>query len=465
MQQRFRPIEAALPLITAALLLVAAVLSGFTKFYYPLAAGALVASVIAFRAGFSLGALLKGAWSGMKSTFVALSILVLVGGLIGVWKASGTVPTLVYYGLGLANPRYLVPVTFLLAVAVSMMLGTSIGTLSTLGVAIMGVAQGVGAPLPLVAGALVSGALFGDRSSPLSSSLALNVSMTGTDMRQMMSKMLPTGLTAALLSLVGYIAVGLLAPVSGAGAGSTLRDALATHFAVSPWMMLPPVLVLALAFFRVPVRWALGAGMVAGAAVAWLVGGVGLVDSVKAFLLGADAHVGDAALDHMFSGGGLISMLDLVILILVAGGFNGIMEKTGMMAQVLSRLVSSVRRPLAVVGTTMGISLVVAMIASNQALAIIVPGRMLQPAYRRAGLSNTLLSRTLLDSGTVLAGIIPWNILGILAGAALGVPVHSFAVYVFLVWLLPLISLAKTAFEERQGTVTIGEETDAVVGG
>lgn len=450
LQQRFRLMEAALPLMVAAALLVATVLMKSTAFYWPLAAGGLVASLLAVRAGFAWRDLGQAAKEGMKSTLIALSILVIVGGLIGVWKASGTVPAMVYYGLGLADPRFLVPVAFLLALVMSMMLGTSIGTLSTLGVALMGVAQGVGAPLPLVAGALVSGALFGDRSSPLSGSLNLNVAMTGTDLRKMLSLLVPTGVTAAVISLVGYGVLGANLTVVSGAAGTGLRPALDANFGITPWLLLPPILVLVLAFARVPVRWALGIGIVAGALLMVTVGGSGLWAPVSAALFGYTAHAGDADLNRILSGGGIVPMVHQVVLILVAGAFNGVMERTGMMAQVISKLVEGLRRPLSLVGAAMLISVAVALVAANQALSIIVTGRMLRPSFDKAGLSPTLLSRALADSGTVLAGLIPWNLMGLLAGAALGVPARAFAPYAFLAWVLPLVSLALTFVEERR---------------
>ena len=450
MSQRFHLAEAALPLVTAALLLIVTALFHFTAFYWPLAAGAAVAVFLARRAGFSLGELVRAAKDGMKATMIAISILILVGALIGVWKASGTVPAMVYYGLSLANPRFLVPAAYLLALTVSMMLGTSIGTLSTLGVALMGVAQGVGAPLPPVAGALVAGALFGDRSSPLSGSLNLNVSMTGTDLRKMLSVLIPTGLTAAVLSLLGYSAFSLSSPAAGGGAGAGMQAAIAAQFVISPWLLLPPVIVLALAFCRVPVRRALGAGMLVGAVMAVFIGGESWFLPVKAALLGFQPGVSDPALNRILAGGGVVPMYNQFLLLLVAGAFNGIMEATGMMAQVLGQVVAGVRRPLALVATTMAISAAVAMVAANQALAIIVPGRMLQPAYERAGLPSSLLARTLADSGTVLAGVIPWNLMGLLASASLGIPVRVFLPYTFLALILPVVSLAFTALEEQR---------------
>lgn len=456
MAQRFRLVEAALPLVTAAFLLIVTALFHSTAFYWPLAAGAAVAVLLARRAGFKAGELARAAVGGMKSTMIAISILILVGALIGVWKASGTVPAMVYYGLSLANPTFLVPAAFLLALAVSMMLGTSIGTLSTLGVALMGVAQGVGAPLSLVAGALVAGALFGDRSSPLSGSLNLNVTMTGTDLRKMLSGLMPTGLTAALLSLAGYVAFGLAMPGAGGGAGAEMQGAIAAHFEISPWLLLPPVIVLVLAFCRVPVRRALGAGMLVGGALAVYIGGESWLLPLKAAIFGFQPDVSDPSLKRILAGGGVLPMYNQFLLLLVAGAFNGIMEATGMMAQVLGQVVEGVRRPLALVATTMAISTAVAMVAANQALAIIVPGRMLQPAYERAGLPSTLLSRTLADSGTVLAGIIPWNLMGLLASASLGVPVRAFLPYTFLAFILPAVSLGLTALEEQRALLLSG---------
>jgi Na+:H+ antiporter, NhaC family len=457
LSQRFSLGEASLPLVIAAVLMGGMILTGSTDLYWPLLAGALVAAVLAFRKGSTWVQLRAAAWHGIKATLIALSILVLVGFLIGVWKASGTVPAMVYYGLGFASPGFLVPVAFLLSLAVSMMLGTSIGTLSTLGVAIMGVAHGVGAPLPMVAGALVSGALFGDRSSPLAGSLNLNVAMTGTDLRQMLGVLAPTGVAAAVLSLAGYLlfGTGLLGGGTGAGAGASeaagaaMREAIAAHFAISPWLLIPPVLVLALAFVRLPVRWALGCGILAGVALGMYFGDLGPGGALQASFYGYTSHAGDASLDRIFSGGGLLPMWRQFTLILVAGAFSGIMEQTGMMGVVFARLVESVRRPVALAGSTMLISISTALVAANQALPIIITGRMLRPAYDKAGLPATLLSRSLADSGTVIAGVIPWNLMGILAAASLGIPVRTFFPYTFFALSLPFVSLAFTAMEHR----------------
>jgi NhaC family Na+:H+ antiporter len=433
-------------------LLLGSVLFYPVKFYWPLGVGAVVAALIAYRRGFSLRSLAHGAWGGMKATLIALSILVLVGSLIGVWMAAGTVPTLVYYGLLFASPRFLVPVAFLLALAVSMMLGTSVGTLSTLGVAIMGVAHGIGAPIPLVAGALVSGALFGDRSSPLSGSLNLNVAMTGTDLRDMMGRLWRTGGPAVAITLGLYIVAGLFLVADGGAGGTVLRESLAASVPVSPWLLLPPVVVLGLSFARVKVKWALGIGILAGVVLAVLVAGRSILEPIKAGLFGYHATTGNPSLDRILSGGGLFPMVHQVILILTAGALNGIMEATGMMALVLERLVKGIRRPLFLVLSTMAISTAVAGVAANQALSIIIPGRMLRGVYQRAGLPATLLSRTLADSGTLFAGLIPWNVMAVLAAAALGVAPLTFAPYTFLAFVLPALSLWATYREERSVT-------------
>jgi NhaC family Na+:H+ antiporter len=436
--------------VVAATLLLGSLIFYPVKFYWPLGIGALAAAAIAYRRGFSVRTLSIAAWGGMKATLIALSILVLVGSLIGVWMAAGTVPTLIYYGLVFASPRFLVPVAFLLALAVSMMLGTSVGTLSTLGVAIMGVAHGIGAPVPLVAGALVSGALFGDRSSPLSGSLNLNVAMTGTDLREMISRLWRTGGPAVAITLLLYGVAGFwFAPAGGSG-GSELRESLSASVVISPWLLLPPVVVLGLSFARVKVQWALASGMLAGVVLAVAVGGQNLLQPVMAGLFGYRAQTGDAALDRILSGGGLFPMVHQVILILTAGALNGIMESTGMMGLVLERLVEGIRRPLALVASTMAISTAVAGLAANQALAIIIPGRMLRRVYQRASLPVTLLSRTLADSGTLLAGLIPWNVMSVLSATALGVSAATFAPYAFLAFVLPVLSLLVTYQEERR---------------
>ena len=190
--------------------------------------------------------------------------------------------------------------------------------------------------------------------------------------------------------------------------------------------------------------------------------GAAWVEPFKVALFGFASQAGSADLDRIFSGGGVLPMARQIALILTAGAFNGIMEQTGMMTVLIARLVEGVRRPLALVGSTMLVSVAVSMVAANQALAIIITGRMLRPAYEQAGLSPELLSRSVADSGTVIAGIIPWNIMGILAAAALGVSVRTFVPYVFWALLLPVISLVMTVMEERRGRVAV--ETAIVKG-
>jgi len=458
LKPRFTLIDSALPLFTASILLIGSVLLWPVKFYWPLAVGAMVAAVVANRRGFTFRASVLAAVSGMRTTATVLTILLLVGALIGVWVAAGTVPAMVYYGLGFASPRFLVPTAFVLAAATSMVLGTSIGTLSTLGVAVMGVANGTGVPLPLVAGALVSGAVFGDRSSPLSGSLNLNAAMTGTDLRRAVSVLAPTGGAALLLSLIGYVGLSAGLAATELGADSPLRHAIAANVPISPWLLTPPVIVMGLSLLRVPVKWSLGAGIVAGAVLSLRQGSV-LVPLLAA-LMGQSAHTADAGLDRVMSGGGIVPMFHQFILILVAGAFNGIMEVTGMMSEVIDRLVRRVRRPAALIGTAMLISLSVALIAANQALAIIVPGRMLRPAFSRAGLRTEELSRALADSGTVLAVLVPWNLMAILAAAAVGVPVSAYAPYALFAWILPLISIARDLIRDRRVIETALEAAD-----
>ncbi|HWI53639.1 MAG TPA: Na+/H+ antiporter NhaC family protein [Symbiobacteriaceae bacterium] len=451
MSQRFGLGEAALPLVTAVVLMGATIVAGSTDLYWPLLAGLIVALVLAARKGFGWSELRAAAVGGVKATWIPVFILILVGCLIGVWKLSGTVPAMVYYGLSVASPRFLVPTAFVLSLTMAMLLGTSVGTYSTLGVAIMGVAHGVGAPLPMVAGALVSGALFGDRSSPLAGSLNLNVAMTGTDLRKMLPVLAPTGITAAVLTLVGYLVFGVGPAGAGASAGAGMREAISNHFVINPWLLVPPILVLGLAFMRVPVKWALGLGIVAGGVLSVVVAGTSILQPVKAALFGYLSNAGDPALDKVFSGGGLFPMWRQFALLWAAGAFSGIMEKTGMMSVVFDRLVEGTRRPLALVGSAMMVSTGVALVAANQALPIIITGRMLRPIYDKAGYSPELLSRSIADSATVLSGIIPWNLMAMLAAAALGVPVRAFVPFAFFAFLLPMVSLVFAYVEERRG--------------
>lgn len=445
--------EAALPLIGTVVLLVLSIAVWRSPIYPALAGGLVLAALVAHRRGAAPGTLVRAALAGARHTYPVVSILALIGILIATWMSSGTVPGLIYYGLKLVTPQFLAVAAFVLTMATSLVLGTSIGTLSTVGVAVMGIAQSLSAPLPLIAGALVSGAFVGDRSSPLSSAFHLNTTMTESQADRNLRWMSVTALPAIAACLALYTWLGL--SLSSASSDQVVRimDSMSNRFNLGPLVILPPLAVIVLAVRRIPIKLNLGLGIALGLGLALFLQQRPLPEVLRIVWYGyREAAVGDVLLT--LKGGGLGPMINLLLLVLTAGAFNGVMEQTGLMRRLIEALLGRVRSTVHLIISTALISVGMAAVACNQALAIIVPARMLRPIYVEKGLPPELLARTLADSGLVVAGLIPWNMLAVLVSASVGVPVFEFAPYAFFLWMLPILTLGLGYWTYRRPTTT-----------
>lgn len=413
--------------------------------YAALAAGTAAAWAVASVIGASQRQLAEFALRGVRRVVPVLVILACVGAMTAAWLASGTVPGLIYYGLRLVNSRTLIIAGFILASVTSMALGSSIGTLSTVGIAVMGIARAAGAPLALMAGALASGALLGDRTSPLSGTFHLTANMTEIPPDRALRALAPSAAAAWLLSLAGFwLLGGSWRP--GAGAGDAAATAvftrnLAASFDLSWVVLLPPAVVFALALARRPIRESLGAGLVAGVIIALVVQRHPLPALLRELVAGYALHSGVNALDAVVSGGGLLRMANIVLLLTFAGAFSGIMEGMELLEALVRPLLGRVRRPQGLLTATMALSCLTAAIVANQVLSIIIPARLVRGEYARRRLPPDLLARMLADSGAVISPLIPWNLMAVISAAALGIPPTAYAPYALLMYLFPLVSL------------------------
>ncbi|MGZ4112939.1 MAG: Na+/H+ antiporter NhaC family protein, partial [Tumebacillaceae bacterium] len=383
--------------------------------------------------------ILQGTYQGMRSTFMVISILLMLAGVISTWMASGTVPALIFYGVKLVHPNLLVVTAFLLAAATSMMLGSTVGTLSTMGVAIASIAHVFGIPPALIGGALLSGGMVGDRVSPVSGTFHLVANMTGTKAEDNYKPMWQTGLPMILLCVVLYLWLGY-GKVSGHvdPLASPMVRQLAAHFALPWYLMLPPVLVLVLAALRVPINRNLLLGVLFGGVLGVLVEHRSVGEMLHALWLGFDLQANGQTVLH---GGGIWPMFEQLLLILMAGALNGVLERTGMMQTIIQVLLNRIRTARGLIASTVLLSIVMAMVACNQALSVIVPGRALRKTYDEMGVPPRLLVRSLADSGVVTAALIPWNLHGILCSTAIGVATTVYFPYAFYLWGTPLLTL------------------------
>lgn len=414
----------------------------------------------------------------VHSTSMAIQaclILLTVGSLIGIWILSGVVPTMIYYGLKLINPTWFLPVACLTCAMVSLATGSSWSTTGTVGIALIGIGSTLGIPEGMVAGAIISGAYFGDKLSPLSDTTNLAPAMAGTDLFTHIRHMLYTTVPSILIAMTLFTIIGLFYQVpmiNQAQIASTL-EIMDRSFNINLLLFIAPAVVLFLVAKRIPALPSLFIGIFVGIllalifqreALTLLAGGELTIQSAYQEILkvaygGFEIESGNKLIDKLFSRGGMSSMLSTVWLIMMAMVFGGALEGTGMLQVIADSILKLVRGTGSLVGATLGSCLFLNMTASDQFLAIVVPGRMFRNAYEKYGLHPKNLSRALEDAGTVTSVLIPWNSGGAYNSGVLGVSTLTYAPYCFFNIASPLVSLflasmgwtLEKAIQEKRG--------------
>jgi NhaC family Na+:H+ antiporter len=418
-----------------------------------------VAAVIGIVNGYRWDALQAGIVHGISLSMGAVLILLVVGSLIGTWILAGIVPTMIAYGLQLLSPDIFYPATCVICCIVSLATGSSWTTAGTVGIALVGVAGAQNLSLPMTAGAIISGAYFGDKMSPLSDTTNLAPAMAGAELfahiRHMVYTTAPSIVIAVVLfALVGWWTRGVVA----AADLSAILGALHTQFRLGPHLLIPPVIVLLLVVGRVPALPALligalvgglfavvfqSAAVVAYAADPALPRPLALVKGVwMALFQGFKLTSGTKAVDDLLSRGGMGSMMNTVWLILAAMTFGAVMETTRMLERLARSVLGFVRGAGSLIVATLGTSIGMNIIASDQYIAIVLPGRMFRAEYARRGLHPKNLSRCLEDAGTLTSPLVPWNTCGAFMSQTLGVATAAYLPWCFFNLISPLVSAA-----------------------
>ncbi len=421
--------------------------------------GAVIATIVGIRNGHSWKVIEQNIVAGISTALPAIMILFSVGSLIGIWMLSGTVPTMIYYGLLLLDPSIFYPATCLLCAITALSIGSSWTVAGTLGIGLIGVAAGMGLSVELTAGAIISGAYFGDKMSPLSDTTNLAPAVTGIDLFVHIRHMSWTTAPSFVVALLGFALVGVTADSGEAAGGleATLTH-LSANFRINPFMLFPVAVVVYMASRRLPAIASILAGVLVGLimavlfqrqAVAGLAGDAGtgtVMASAKAVWTvlfdGYVASTGDENLDSLLSRGGMSSMLNTVWLILTAMCFGAAMEKAGILDRLVRMLVRTAHSAGALIATTLGTCFGVNVLAADQYMAIVIPGRMFRDAYAARGLHEKNLARTLEDAGTITSPLVPWNTCGAYMAATLGVPTLAYLPFCFFNLINPFVALA-----------------------
>ena len=449
MAEKRREISLPVALIPVAFLIAALsttiLVFGIDRPDIPIVCAAAVAAAIAVIHKHPWKEIERGMIHGINLAMNAVLILMSVGILIGTWIAGGIVPAMIYYGLQVLSPGIFLVATLLICSVISLGTGSSWSTAGTVGVALIAIGHGLGIPMPMVAGAVISGAYFGDKMSPLSDTTNLAPAVAGTDLITHIRHMVYTTAPGYVISLVLYGLLGLQFTADRLDTESldAMLSVLESNFLIHPVLLLAPCAVIAMVVLKVPPLPAILGGSALGGVFAVLSQSKSLADVVASAYdySGIFTPTGAAMVDELLNRGGLASMLPTVGLIICALSFGGIMERTGMLNTIARALLERVRSTGSLVATTIFSCIAMNVVAAEQYMAIVIPGRMYKNAFDARGLHPKNLSRCLEDSATLTSPLIPWNSCGAFMHAALGVNPFLYLPYAFLNLSNPLVSL------------------------
>lgn len=397
-------------------------------------------------------ALLMGnKWSDIQDTVkrvvgdsaTTLLILLSVGMMVGIWIIGGTVPTLLYYGLKICSPNIIVPLTFVLCAITSLFTGTSFGSIATMGLALFGVGTSMGISAPLMAGAVCSGAFFGDKMSPLSDTTNVAADMSGTPLYDHIGSMMYTTVPATVICLVLYTVLGIRNASANADLSNIelILDTLGANFNISVIALVPAVLVLLTSALKVPaVPAMLGCTAVSGV-FACLLQKISLSAMLGAAMNGFSSDTGVAMVDKILSRGGMTSMYSTVAIIILSATMGAVLEKSGVIDSLVNNvLLKAVHKPCGLILSTMVYCYSLLLISGHQVMPIILGGRTFRPAYDRMGIQSKVLSRTLEDTCTIGVPMVPWGTSCAYMFSVLGIGI-AYIPYAFLCYIVPLFAI------------------------
>ncbi|MDR1193359.1 MAG: Na+/H+ antiporter NhaC [Peptococcaceae bacterium] len=410
--------------------------------HIPIVFSTAVAAIIAICSGYKWGEIEKYILETMASSLQAITILLIVGALIGTWILSGVVPTMIYYGLMIISPKVFLLISCVLCSIVSLATGSSWSTAGTVGIALMGIGRTMGIPLPLVAGSIISGAYFGDKMSPLSDTTNMAPAVAGSELFEHIKHMVYTVTPSLLITLVIYTILGFR--YGGNNIDPTdineMMTLLADKFAITPILLIPPILVIVMVVIQIPSIPGLFAGAFLGAVFAMIIQGTGLADVINASFSGFNSQTGNEMVDSLLSSGGMSSMAWTITLIFVAMAFGGVVQKTGMLDVIIDKALAAAKSTGSLILATLLTCIAVNILTASQYLSIVITGNMFRERYIERGLHPKNLSRCLEDAGTVTSPLIPWNNCGAFMASTLGVSAFAYAPFAFFCYITPIVS-------------------------
>lgn len=424
--------------------------------HIPLLMGTAIVATLLYCFGFSWNELQDAMLKGIQSAIMPIIILGLIGVLIATWMMSGTVPTILYYGLEYINPQYFALSALFITIVVSMFTGSSFTTVSTVGVALMGMALAMGINPLIAAGAIISGSCFGDKMSPLSDTTNFAPAVAGVPLFTHIGNLLYTTVPALILT-AGFFLIMPQADGIDLSSIMSMKAALQDSFNIHLLTILSPVAVLICSVLRKPILPTLMVGIVTGLLVTWLVqDNTSLSMWLQVMQSGYKGEVANDMVASIVHRGGLQSMTSSISLILIALALGGLLQHCGVIRALFERLVKPLRNPSHMVLAAGSSSIAVNALTGEQYLSILLPGQMFKEEFMKRHIPMKTLSRTLEDCGTLVNPLIPWGVSGAFFAATLGVPVIEYVPYATFLWLSPIITFIY-AYMPKLKRISLGD--------
>lgn len=420
--------------------------------HIPMLIGVLIASLVALKIGYSWKFIENSMIKGISQAMQSIIILAIIGVLIGIWILAGVVPTMIYYGLMILKPSIFLVATVLITSITSLATGTSWGTAGTMGIALMGIASGLGIPAPVTAGAVLSGAYFGDKMSPLSDTTNLAPAMAGTDVFTHIKAMFkPTLLAYGLTLLIfGFLSLKYKGASADLSNVDVIANGLKESFTISPILLLAPLVVIISIAKKLPAVPGISLGIIIAAIMGPIYQGVNFGDILSAGLNGYVSNTGLEAVDKLLTTGGLNNMMSSISLTIIAMMFGGIAEETGILEAIVKKFLHRVQSVVGLVISTILTCFFTNATMPEQYISIVVPGRMFKNEYKDRKIDPRLLSSTLESGGTVTSAMIPWNTCGTYMSTVLGVSTIHYLPFLFFNLLMPLVQVIIVAIDSKK---------------
>ncbi len=429
--------------------------------HIPMFIGVVVAALVSMKIGYKWEDIEGMMIHGISMAMQAILILSIVGMMIGVWLLSGTIPTMIYYGLKLLSPSIFLIATVLICSITSLATGTSWGTMGTMGLALIGIAQGIGMPIGPTAGAILAGAYFGDKLSPLSDTTNLAPAMAGTDVFTHVKYMIKATFLAYAIALIFFGIYGYTHATSGNVDTSQAAEIMKTidgYFNINPVLLLPPIVVILAIAFKIPAIPGITLGVIVGAILAPIFQtdiqifdpdtlkvdhiGANFGDILNAAMNGLLCNSKLDSVNSLLTNGGLINMASSILMTIMAMMFGGIMEGTRQLETIVNQLLKVVKSGVGLIIATECTCIASNAIMPEQYISILVPGRMYAPAYRKAGIHPKSLSNALESAGTVTSCLIPWNTCGVYIATTLGITASTWIPWAVFNYTMPIVTIA-----------------------